>query len=99
MQNGEFSEVFIECYENPLFGVRLRQNGRIAWIHIPFCGAHDVMSRSAQRFCDERRHARVQQNFHVAAPVWIASGSNRSRPTTLRAYSKQACKSSRSNHG
>ena len=96
-EDGELAEVLVKRHEDAPFMTRPLQYFSTAWIMVTIAGSRGIVTSFLQRDADATRDAGIKQHSHVL--LSRSSGSTRSFPTTLRAYTRQARISSGSNHG
>jgi hypothetical protein len=99
VNNGQFTKIFIERYENPLFRVSASEDCVVAGVLGPIAGPIDIVSGGAKIVGSFTPDAGVEKQLHTAAPAAIVSGSMRSLATWRRAYTKQAWMSAFSSQG
>lgn len=97
LDDRQFAKVLVEGHQDAILVMGSGEDLAITWIDGPVAGPHDIVTGRDQDMQGWSPHARVKQNLHDSEVT--RCGSIRSRPTSLRAYARQARMSSRSSHG
>lgn len=93
----QFAEVLVQRHEDATIVMGSGENLVIAGVLRPIASPLGVMASGPQFNDGTTPNARIQEQPHPS--LGTRRGSTRSRPTTRRAYAKQARMSSGSSHG
>lgn len=63
--NGQFTEVFVECDQNSAFCQSLVDDFIVTWIMRPIAGPDYVMTSCDELFARATPNARIKQQLHV----------------------------------
>ena len=83
LDDGQFTEVLVQCNKHATFGMCGRQNFFVSGIPLPIARPNDVVSGGPQIRDGAAPNTSVKEKFHPSSAT--SSGSTRSCPTRRRA--------------